>query len=475
MFDAFLTLFMLQALLGAFDTLYHHELKVALHQQITARLELLIHAMRALLYGVLFVGLAWFEWHGYWVWVLCVIVAIEVGLTLWDFTVEDQTRLLPKSERIIHTVLAINGGALFALLAFSLPHWFAQDTELVSVSYGWRSWFLFATGIGVTLSGLRDAFSAWKLQQLSLNLKLDLGPGHKRLLITGGTGFIGTALCTELLRAGHDLTLISRNPLAAAIRFNARIRAFSNCRELSEQEHFDAVINLAGAPVVGPLWSKKRKTILLNSRLNSTEDLLGFVRRADKKPSVWIQASAIGYYGTQADHPLNENAPAGHGFAAELCQSWEQLTNELDKLTVRRVILRFGLVFGRSGGSLPMMLLSFRLGIGSIIGDGKQHIAWVHIEDLLNIIALSIADETINGEINVVAPDCPTYREFALTVGRLLARPVWLQIPAKTLRKLLGEMASLFVDGPVIVPTRLQEKNFRYHFPDIDSALMDLT
>jgi len=474
MIEIFLNLFIIQALMGAFDTLYHHELKVALAQRINARLELYIHAVRAVLYGILFVGLAWFEWHGFWVILLIGIVLIEVGLTLWDFVVEDKTRLLPSSERITHTLLAINGGALFLLIALILPRWYVQDTTFVLIDYGWRSWFLFFAGIGVTLSGLRDAFAAWQLQRLDLKLNLDLGKGHKRLLISGGTGFIGSALCHELIHAGHDITLVTRNPLAASMQFFGRIRAVRACADLSDQEQFDIIINLAGAPVVGPPWTTKRKTLLLNSRLHCTRELLNFVKRAQQRPEVWIQASAIGYYGTKTEQPVTEINSKGNGFAADLCGRWEQTTEELENLSVRRVILRFGLVFGRSGGSLPTMMLPFRFGFGAILGDGHQHVSWIHIEDLLQIIALSIANQAIHGKINVVAPDCPTYSEFTGLVGQILLRPVWLRFPTGFLRKILGEMASLFVDGPIIKPERLERIHYQYRFPRLRAALMDL-
>jgi len=475
MIDLFLNLLIVQGLLGAFDTLYHHEFKVALAHRITARTELAIHSLRAVLYGVVFAGLAFFEWHGYWVWILSIIILIEVCLTLWDFVVEDQTRLLPASERITHTLLAINGGAAFVLLAISLPEWYAKPAELYFVDYGWRSWFLLLAGIGVFLSGLRDGFAAWQVQRLDLQLNLDLGGTHKRLLISGGTGFIGSALCTELLHAGHNITLLTRQPIAASIQYSGKIRAVRSTAELSDDEQFDIVINLAGAPVVGPRWSRSRKSILLGSRLNTTRDLLSFVKRTTLRPAVWVQASAIGYYGPYTEQPVNEKESSGDGFAAELCEQWEMLTNELELLGVRRVILRFGLVFGRSGGSLPMMLLSFRLGLGAILGNGQQHMGWIHIEDLLHIIARVIADDTIHGKINAVTPDSPTYRQFAKLAGKQLHRPVLLRFPARLLRLMLGEMASMFVDGPVILPTRLLKMKFRYRFPDLRSAMMDLT
>jgi uncharacterized protein (TIGR01777 family) len=474
MMDLCISLLVVQACLGAFDTLYHHEFSVALPHQRTAQRELQIHAVRALLYAVVFVGLAWFEWGGVWGLVLIGIVLIEVVLTLWDFVIEDGSRLLPASERITHTLLAINGGAAFVLLAMTVPEWIARTTLMYPVDYGWRSLFLSVGAVGVAISGVRDGFAAWGVQRLWLNLNLDLGR-HRRLLISGGTGFIGSALVAELLRAGHDITLLSRRPRAAALQFAGRVRALRNTRALAAAEVFDVIVNLAGAPVVGLPWSRKRKRELASSRLSSTRDLLDFVMRAQQRPQVWVQASAIGFYGSYSETPLDESAAAGEGFAAELCSNWEAMTAELAALSVRCVVLRFGLVFGRSGGALPMLLLSFRVGAGAILGDGKQRIGWIHLEDLLRLIAAAIRDPSMHGNFNAVAPDSPSYREFAQLAGQLLSRPVWLRLPAALLRRLLGEMASLFVDGPYIVPRRLQAAAFEYRFPNLREALMDLT
>jgi len=466
-------LLVVQALLGAFDTLYHHEFKVALSRRVTAQRELAIHALRAVLYGIVFMGLAWWVWGGVWSLVLLGIILLEVGLTLWDFVTEDMTRLLPASERITHTILAINGGAAFVLLAMTLPDWLARASQFNAVDYGWRSGFMSLAAMGVLLSGIRDGFAAWAVRRLALTLDLDVG-GHRRFLISGGTGFIGAALVHELLQRGHNITLLTRSPQAAALQFAARVRAVHSVDELPAAERFDVIVNLAGAPIVGPPWSSRRKRVLAQSRLDTTRALLGFVERAIQRPRVWIQASAIGYYGTQSDFPLDETAPAGQGFAAELCRNWEDMTAQLSLYSVRCVILRFGLVFGRSGGALPGLLLGFRFGAGAVLGDGRQRLGWIHLEDLLRLIALAIRDDSLHGVFNAVAPDTPSYAEFASLAGKLLGRPVWLRVPAAPLRRLLGEMASLFVDGPPIEPRRLQQLAFEYRFPYLRDALMDL-
>src|SRR5262252_3585644 len=197
--DLLLDLLLVQALMGAFDTLYHHELKAALPRRETAALELKIHAARSFIYGVVFVALAWRVFYGGWLWVLWALLAGEVVLTLVDFLVEDRTRLLPGSERILHTLLAINGGAAFLLLAMQSAEWIRLPGELLAVDYGWKSWILTLVAAGVAASGVRDALAARALSRLPRGRALDLGSPHLRLLVAGGTGFIGTALLRSLL------------------------------------------------------------------------------------------------------------------------------------------------------------------------------------------------------------------------------------------------------------------------------------
>lgn len=327
--------------------------------------------------------------------------------------------------------------------------------------------------VGVVVAAIRHRLAARRLLQQKPALALDLGK-HRRLLITGGTGFIGSALCRSLLQGGHELTLVSRNPLAASQQFTGKVRVVRSAAELDAKEIFDAIINLAGAPVVGLPWTEKRKAVLRASRLNTTRDLLAFVQRARSIPATWIQASAIGYYGTHSDAAVTEYSPKGEGFAADLCSDWEQMTEELATLGIRRVVLRFGLVFGRSGGSLPLMLIPFRFGLGSVIGPGSQHVAWIHLDDVLRLMAWSIRSESVHGIINAVAPECIDYRTFARTIGAVLRRPVLLRVPAAPLRMALGEMGSMLVDGPEITSQRLPETDFNFNFSTLRSALIDL-
>jgi uncharacterized protein (TIGR01777 family) len=475
MIEIALTLLVAQSVLGAFDTIYHHEIKVGLARSANAAPELRVHAIRSVLYALVFLGLAWRVFSGWWVVALVAVVLTEVVLTLWDFAIEDETRLLPRSERILHTLLAINGGAAFLLVALELPAWFAQPTALEPAAYGWKSIALTIAAAGVALSGVRDAFAAWNVNRLALDLDLDFGAPHLRFLVTGGTGFLGGSLCRELVRAGHEVTIVSRRPAAAAMQFGGAVRAVNSTAELSDHEIFDAIVNLAGAPVIGMPWSAKRRREILESRLGATADLLGFARRAVVRPRVWLQSSAVGYYGPTSSQVLDESAGAGAGFAARMCRQWEAAAEPVAVLGVRCVVLRMGLVFGRGGGALPALLTAFRVGAGAVLGSGTQRVAWIHVEDWLRLVARTVSDAKLAGAINAVAPAAPAYRDFARAMARAVQRPLWLRIPGRVLSCVVGEMATLFVEGPPVAALRLGEIGFDYRFPDIESALMDLS
>ena len=469
-----LSLLIAQGILGAIDTIYHHELTVALPRRPGAKLELSIHAVRALLYGVVFASIANVEFHGGWVTAIVILVAIEVGLTLWDFVVEDNSRKLPATERMLHTVLAINGGALFGLFAWQLAHWWGLQTALVTVNYGWQGITLTIFAIGVAASGIRDGLAALNLGKTITAPNPFLGQAHQRYLVTGGTGFIGETLVNQLLDAGHEVTVWARDPLRAAYLFDGRARIIRDVALLDSSEHFDTVINLAGAPVVGPRWSARRKVQLLSSRLETTQSLLNWFTQAKFKPATWIQTSAIGYYGVRkSSETLNENSAKGTGFMADLCTRWEDTAQAADQLGARRITLRFGLVFG-PGGALPALLLPYRFGFGGRLGDGQQVMSWIHRDDLLTLIAQAVQDDRMQGTYNAVAPEAVTQTQFAKTAGQVLARPVWLHVPAALIRGMAGEMAQLFVDGQRVIPQRLLKQGFLFRHPTLLSALRDL-
>lgn len=307
---------------------------------------------------------------------------------------------------------------------------------------------------------------------------IDFG-NSKRFLVSGGTGFIGTALLRLLLQQGHTVTLLTRQPDKARQRFDgqhaSRLRCIASCSELATSDCFDVVVNLAGAPVVGPPWSAGRRKLLLASRLGTTRQLLDQVQRAEHKPALWLQASAIGYYGSESAASCDEFAAAGQGFAADLCQRWEVQTAALQELGVRRVVLRFGLVFGRDGGSFPPLALPFRFGLGCIIGSGEQSLAWVHLHDVLGVMAWAVRHSELKGAFNLVGPELVSYRGFARQLAGVLRRPLFLRVPQWLLHLLLGQMATMLTQGPRILPRRLEEAGYQFRFATLEAALRDLT
>lgn len=474
-FDWAIALLIVQGCLGAFDTLYHHELTEDLAHRPQARRELQIHAVRALLYALLFGAVANLRFLGAWTLAVAALVLVEILLTLWDFVIEDRSRKLPATERITHTVLAINGGALFGLYAMQLWAWSGEPTALAPAGLGWRGWVLSVFAAGVGLSGIRDALAARRIGQRAPPANPFAGQPYRRVLVTGGTGFIGEALVGHLLDAGHAVTLLARSPLKAAYQCQGRARCVSTLAQLHRDEPFDVVINLAGAPILGPRWSAKRQAHLLASRVGVTEALLRWFDAAAHRPAVWIQASAIGYYGVRAAaERLDETSAPGGGFMAELCRRWEASIAPLAGQPVRTVVLRLGVVFG-PGGALPPMLMPHYVGCGGRLGDGAQVMSWIHRDDVLRIVAEAMAGPDMAGVYNAVAPGALTQAEFARTVGKVLGRPVWCHLPAAPLRAAAGEMAQLLLDGQRVVPARLQAHGFAFRFETAEQALRDVT
>ena len=476
-----------QGCLGAFDTIYHHEITEALPQKKSARLELSIHSIRALIYSVLFAGLSSWEWHGAWAWVLVLVFSVEIVLTLWDFVVEDRTRLLPATERVTHTVLAINAGAFIALLALNSADWASLPTALVWQPYGWLSVFLALCGVGVGLSGLRDGHAAWQLgrrvvqekQEKQETEQLSFATTPQQVLVTGATGFIGQQLVHALLADGHQVTVLTRQAKQAAWTFDGKVRCITSMRDLADSAHIDMVVNLAGARIVGARWTDARKAALRRSRIGLTQDLVAWIARATHKPRVLLSASAIGYYGVQPqgdDTELGEDSPPQAIFMSQLCSEWEAAARTAEQYGVQVGRMRFGLVFGHQG-SLPQMLLPIRLGAGGPLGAGRQWLSWVHVQDVIRGIAhLARRSEegVVTGAYNFCAPEAMRQGQFAKVAGKVLHRPSFMPTPAFVMRALLGEQADLLVEGQRVVPRRLLADGFVFRHPDVEGALRSL-
>lgn len=291
-----------------------------------------------------------------------------------------------------------------------------------------------------------------------------------RILLTGGTGFIGQSLCAQLQRGGHRLTVWSRHPRAAAMR----LPGVHVIEDLAEATEIEAVVNLAGEPLVGRRWTARRKQAIRDSRIGTTEKLLRWMTPQLRRPHVLVSGSAIGYYGPRDDTPLDESAPPGDDFAAQLCRDWEHEAMEAEALGLRVCRLRTGLVLGPDGGALGQMLTPFRLGLGGPIGDGQQWFSWVHREDLVSLIQWLLENETAGGAYNGTAPEPVRQRDFAKALGRVLRRPAVVPTPAFMLRLLFGEGADLITTGQRVLPVHAMAEGFVFRFLSLASALDDV-
>lgn len=295
-----------------------------------------------------------------------------------------------------------------------------------------------------------------------------------KILITGGTGFIGQTLCPTLLAAGHSLTVLSRTPDKVVNIFGNQITPINSLQALPNSDDFDAIINLAGAPIFGGRWTDKRKKILLHSRIDTTRALIEFIGRVERKPKVFLSGSAIGYYGDQGDEIVDETSSSQDGFGHRLCAEWEEQAEKAKAYNVRVCILRTGLVVGKNGGFLQPMLLPFRLGLGGRLGSGDQWMSWIHIEDHVAICLALLEDANLDGKFNLTAPHPVTNKVFVKTLADQLNRPALLPVPEQILKLILGEMSELLIGGQRVVPKRMLDHGFQFKFPELDGALKDV-
>lgn len=258
--------------------------------------------------------------------------------------------------------------------------------------------------------------------------------------------------------------------------FNGAVRAVGSLSELPRNERIDVMINLAGARILGWRWTAKRKAELRRSRVALTGTLVDWIAAAGHKPRLMISASAIGYYGIQDPDgaPLDEAGPPQDIFMSQLCQEWETAAGRAREFGVPVACTRFGVVYGKGGGALPMMLLPIRLGIGGRMGSGRQRMPWIHLQDLLRAMAHVWSQPDANGAWNFTAPHCPTQAGFAHTAAKEAQRPAFMPTPAWPVKLLLGEQAGLLLEGQNVAPARLQATGFRFRYPTLGSALHDL-
>ena len=293
-----------------------------------------------------------------------------------------------------------------------------------------------------------------------------------RILIGGASGLLGSALVSALRLEGHEITFLVRG-LPRADSDEIYWQPETGKLDLHENATFEAVVNLSGDNIGNGRWTPKKKARIRNSRIEGTKRLAHQLSGLKSPPSVWINASAVGYYGSRGDELLTEQSSAGTGFLAEVVREWEQATEPFSASGMRIVLLRFGIILSRDGGALAKMLLPFRLGLGGRIGNGRQYMPWITIQDAVHVIQKALVDEEISGPINVAAPDCPQNAEFTRVLGKVLRRPAFMPLPATAARLLFGsEMANeTLLSSTRVRPTTLDAIGFSYGYPQLESAL----
>lgn len=287
-----------------------------------------------------------------------------------------------------------------------------------------------------------------------------------RVLITGGSGFIGRHLAQALLARGDDVEVITRYP--ETLQLDPRVGAWREPEQLTGR--IDAVVNLAGAPIA-KRWSSAYRQVLRDSRIRFTATLVEWMGRLEVLPRVLISGSAIGYYGSQGDRELDEQAEPREGFTHQLCADWEREAQAAESLGVRVCTLRTGLVLGADGGALEKMLPPFRLGLGGPIGSGRQWISWIHMADEVGAILHLLDHEQLRGPFNLTAPHPCTNATFSRTLGQVLGRPAFCRVPAPLMRLLLGEASELVLKGQRVMPLRLLESGYAFRYSTLEAAL----
>jgi uncharacterized protein (TIGR01777 family) len=301
------------------------------------------------------------------------------------------------------------------------------------------------------------------------------------ILMTGTTGLVGTALVKTFTAEGHTIYRLTRAETATrsapgAGVFDVPWNPGSGEIRGSEvpgslQVPVDALINLAGAPVVGGRWTKDRKALLRTSRVDTTRGLLSAIAKMEKRPQVLISASAIGYYGNRGDEVVTEKSAPGTDFLADLAKEWESEAVKAEEFGVRVVLLRFGIILAKEGGALPKMMLPFRFGLGGKLGSGRQWTSWIALHDVVAIIQAALRSDGWSGPVNLVAPGAMRNSDFTKALAKVMRRPAIFAAPAFALRLAMGEMADTLLGGVRVAPQILEQHGYRFLHANLEEAL----
>jgi uncharacterized protein len=297
------------------------------------------------------------------------------------------------------------------------------------------------------------------------------GDRSMKILVSGSSGLIGSTLIPFLTTGDHSVARLVRKQGAQGVYWNPAAGEL----DAAKLEGFDAVVHLAGDNISEGRWTAAKKKRIRDSRVKGTRLLAEALAKLTKKPSVFVCASAIGYYGDRGAEALDENAAAGDGFLADVCVDWEKAAEPARKAGIRVVHLRIGPVLAADGGALDKMLLPFKLGLGGVVGSGDQYFSWVTVDDVVGIILFAIENQDISGPVNTVAPNPVTNRELTKTLGKVLSRPTIMPVPAFALRLALGEMADeLLLASTRVIPTKLERAGYSFRFANLEPALRHL-
>jgi len=298
-----------------------------------------------------------------------------------------------------------------------------------------------------------------------------------KLVLAGGSGFIGRALCARLVEQGHLLTLLTRSRSPAPLLPGQTWVTWNPESAGDWQRTLDAadgVINLAGEPIAGKRWTAAQKREIRSSRINTTRALVTAIGKAEIKPKFLLNASAIGYYGARGDEVLTEESVPGNDFLSNVCAAWEQEAEQAALYGLRVFRLRTGIVLGNGGGALAKMVPPFKLFVGGPLGTGTQWMPWIHLEDEIGLIQFLIENHHARGAVNATAPNPVTMKEFCNTLGGVLHRPSWAPVPALALRVLLGEMAEILLASQRVIPAKAQSLGYQFKYPTLLEALSAL-
>ncbi|MFJ7664997.1 TIGR01777 family oxidoreductase [Lysinibacillus sp. NPDC097162] len=297
-----------------------------------------------------------------------------------------------------------------------------------------------------------------------------------KIVIAGGTGFVGKALTKLLQEQGHELFVLSRSnsKYENGIHYVQWLKDGAR-PEKELDENIDAVVNLAGVPLNDGRWTKKQKKAIYTSRMEATLEIVRIIEQFKEKPNVLVNASAVGIYPPSTVATYSENASDyAKDFLGWTVHDWERHAKRAEKLGVRVALARFGVILGRDNGALPSMLLPYKLHIGGTIGTGEQWLSWIHVEDVARAIYFAITNSSINGPFNVTAPHPTRMKEFGQTIAQVMGRRHWMPVPSFAMRLALGEQSMLVLEGQHVIPTVLETQNFEFKYPYLKEALENL-